>query len=304
MGSKDRSGTFGSSDAPVPGATRMQLWRVLALLAAVWAFAGKAEGEEARQRDDSLAPAQMERPVEVADLSQEEDVSAGKDFREWLSNRGWKAAFGAPEFFFIRQGALHLVSKPGPIWRKRAYLWLTNRKKVRSGVENAVMLQLAGGEDFRVDVETLATLRFRMTPIVLPGKGADLRHPSKGDCAFYLLVGFDTERYDCDGIEMPKTVGYVWANHPWEEPVGMSTRFPKSIRYIPIGWGEEELGKPQETVRNVKEDFRLAFPEDEGKAVPDVIEVSLMIDSNSVDSEAESALDFVRFESQGLQRQN
>jgi len=50
-------------------------------------------------------------------------------------------------------------------------------------------------------------------------------------------------------------------------------------------------------MRNVAEDFFLAFPEHQGESVPDIIKISLLIDSNTVNSVAESKLEWVRFES-------
>jgi len=134
--------------------------------------------------------------------------------------------------------------------------------------------------------------------VTLPGKGADLRDSSRNDAAFYLLVSFDTARHDYEGLEIPLTVAYVWANRPWKEPVGKDSDYADFLRYIPIGHGEERLGTAREIRRDVKTDFRLAFPEHKGARVPDVVQIGLLIDSNTVNSVAASQLHWVRFEAE------
>lgn len=233
----------------------------------------------------------------IVDFSKEQDVAAGRAFKDWMQKAGWVPEFGSPEYFFIRNGALHMVSKPGPVFRKRAILALTNRQKLKMGMENKVLLRVAGGQDFRINPREFPLLRLKMAPLVLPGKGADLRDSTKNDSAFYLLVSFDTERHDYGGVKLPETVAYVWANRAWAEGVGKDPDYAEFMRYIPIGWGEERLGTAHEITRNVAEDFFLAFPEHKGESVPDIIKISLLIDSNTVNSVAESKLEWVRLES-------
>ena len=233
--------------------------------------------------------------INVLALPEKLTVKAGKPFTEWMGNRGWESEFGSPEFFFVREGILHLVSKPGPVYRDRYSLAIFNRQKLIQGMENKVLLRLAGGRDFRVDTEEFPFLTFKMTPIKLPGKGADLRDPDKNDCAFYLLVGFDTKRHDFEGRKMPETVAYVWANRKWDSGVGKDSDYAEFLRYIPIGHGSKGLEKPHEVTRNLREDYRSAYPDKASKPVPDLIKAGIMIDSNTVDSTAESALHWIRF---------
>ncbi len=41
------------------------------------------------------------------------------------------------------------------------------------------------------------------------GKRVELRDSAKNDSAFCLLVSFDTERHDYEGMKLPETVAYV-----------------------------------------------------------------------------------------------
>jgi hypothetical protein len=249
------------------------------------------------QVKEKAKPAPAKEKLIIVDFSKEEDVPDGRAFKDWMAKAGWAPEFGSPEYFSIRDGALHMVSKPGPVFRNRFWLALRDRDKLKMGMENKILLRIAGGQEFHVDPKKLPLLRFKMTPLVLPGKGADLRDSAKNDSAFYLLVSFDTERHNYEGMKMPETVAYVWANLRWAEPVGKDPDYAEFMRYVPIGWGKKQVGTAHEIMRNVKKDFLLAFPERKGKPVPDIIKIGLLIDSNTVDSVAESRLEWVRFES-------
>mgnify|MGYP000638555794 CR=1 FL=1 len=77
--------------------------------------------------------------------------------------------------------------------------------------------------------------------------------------------------------------------------VGKERKYGEFMRYIALGRGPDRPGQLRTLVRDVEADFRLAYPERAAAGVPDVIEVGLMIDSNTVKSEAESMVRSVRF---------
>lgn len=237
-----------------------------------------------------------EATVSVVSIPDEERASSGKPFKRWMRRRGWSSEFGSPEYFYVRDGALHMVSKPGPVYNDRYSLAVFNRQKLIEGMENKVLLRVAGEPELRLDPGTYPYIRFRMTPLKLPAEGADLRNASKNDAAFYLLVGFDTKRHEFEGRKMPETVAYVWANREWDAPVGSDPDYSSFLRYIPIGHNGQGLGEPHTILRNVRKDYLLAFPERRGKPVPDIIKVGLMIDSNTVGGNAESVLQWIRFQ--------
>ncbi len=134
-----------------------------------------------------------------------------------------------------------------------------------------------------------------MAPVRLPGKGADVTDSEQNDACFYLLVGFDGPVHRYAGTDgLPDTVGYVWTDAPLAAPVGRDPDYDEFLRYISIGSGAERPGEARTIVRDLAADFRAAFPERAGKPVPDVVRVGLMIDANTVESEAESALWSVR----------
>ena len=61
-----------------------------------------------------------------------------------------------------------------------------------------------------------------------------------------------------------------------------------SCGIFPIGYGTETLGQPRTVPRQVRADYRTTYPG--AGTVPDIIEIGLMIDSNTVGGTAESAL--------------
>jgi hypothetical protein len=233
--------------------------------------------------------------ITVIDFTHEKDVAAGDAFKQWTKEHGWEAMLGDPVYFFIRDGGLNMVAKSGPVFRKRAWYAIFDRDKLRHGIENQVLLSITPA-DFSLDVDHYPTIAFQMEPVTLPGKGADMRDPKKNDTAFCLMVSFDSQWHDYKGTRFQESVGYVWADQKWDQPVGTDPDYAAFFRYIPIGYGEKGLNESHEVRRNVGQDWRLAYPAYGDKPLPKVIRIGLMIDSNSVDSVSESRLAWVRFE--------
>jgi len=233
--------------------------------------------------------------VTVANFSSEKNVAAGDEFRKWMQEHGWEAMLGDPAYFFISDSALDMVAKSGPVFRKRAWYAVFNRDKLRHGIENQVLLNITPA-DFGLDLDRYPTIAFQMEPVALPGKGADMRDPKRNDTCFCLMVSFDSQWHEYKGARFQESVGYVWADQKWDQPVGTDPDYAAFLRYIPIGYGEKGLNESHEVRRDVKRDWQLAFPEYGDKPVPKVIRVGLMIDSNSVDSVSHSRLNWVRFE--------
>jgi len=250
----------------------------------------------ARPVEEDIAPgAEEDGTIPVVDIPDETNIASGEPFKRWMKSHGWQSEFGSPEYFYVSEGKLHMVSKPGPVYNDRFSLAIFNREKLVEGMENKVLLRVVGGRNFRIDPREYPYIRFRMAPVQLPGEGADLLDPSRNDSAFYLLVGFDTERHEFEGRAMPETVAYVWANREWDEPVGSDSDYSEFLRYIAVGHGNDAPGAPREFARNVARDYRRLFPDSRGE-VPDVIQVGLMIDSNTVGGTAKSIVHHVRFE--------
>lgn len=136
-----------------------------------------------------------------------------------------------------------------------------------------------------------------MAPLRLPGKGADVTDSDRNDACFYLLVAFDGPRHFYQGQRIADTLAYVWADGPWKtgEAVGRERKYGAFMRYLALGRGAERPGQLRTLLRDIEADFRLAYPERAASGIPDVIELGLMVDSNTVKSEAESLLRSVRF---------
>jgi hypothetical protein len=240
--------------------------------------------------DPPPSPPGRDRDGWSIDFSGEPDVPPG-EVPAWARERGFERVLGNPVFFFLAAGRLHLVAKPGPIHDRRYLLAVTDRDALREGLESKVILRLTPG-DFALDPERYPRVRIRMAPETLPGKGADLRDPDRNDACFYLLLGFGDPRHDFGGVWLPDTLAYVWTDRPWDEEVATDPDYEEFLRYVPIGHGAEEPGTIREITRDVLADHARAFP---GSGVPRIRSVAVMVDANSVESEAASALESIRF---------
>jgi hypothetical protein len=227
------------------------------------------------------------------DFTGEGDVPAG-EVPAWADGQGFTRILGNPVYFFLEGGGLHLVAKPGPIHRKRVLLAITNRDKLKSGLESKVLLRLTPG-DFALDPAEYPRLRVRMAPVTLPGKGADLRDPDLNDACLYLLLGFGEPIHEFSGIPLPDTVAYVWANREWESETASDPDYREFLRYVAIGHGDADPGRIREITRNVVADYHASFGRKPTAAVPRIRSVSLMVDGNTLDTKAESVLESIRF---------
>jgi hypothetical protein len=255
---------------------RFWTWAVAGLLLG-GAYAGTARADGA--------------PLTVVDLAGEADTAVGSPMAAWLGrHKGqWEVKFGGPAYFFIQGGSLHLVAKPGPS-ANSILIWRLLKR------EDKVLLRVTP-DGFRVKPASLRHVEVTMAPLRLPGKGADVTDPDRNDACFYLLVSFDGPRHSYQGQSVADTIAYVWADGAWKAAgeVGRERKYGTFMRHIALGRGPERLGELRTLRRDVAADFRLAYPERSGGEVPDIIEVGLMIDSNTVKSEAESLLRSIRF---------
>ena len=235
-------------------------------------------------------PAWAVEPLTIVDLSKELDTPAGAAMTGWLARKAgrWDVKFGDPAYFLIQGGALHLVARPGPA-AGSVLLWKLLKR------EDKVIVRVTPS-DFRVHPAERRHLEVTMAPLRLPGKGADVTDSDRNDACFYLLVAFDGPRHFYQGQRIADTVAYVWADGAWKSggEVGRERKYGEFMRYIALGRGADRPGELRTLVRDVDADFRLAYPERTAKGVPDVVEIGLMIDSNTVKSEAESLLRSIR----------
>ena len=209
----------------------------------------------------------------------------------WLKRQPgrWEVKFGAPAYFSIQGGSLHLAARPGPS-SSSILLWKLLKR------EDKVLVRISPS-GFRLHPAELRHLEVTMAPLRLPGKGADVTDSDRNDACFYLLVAYDGPRHFYQGQMIADTVAYVWADGAWKtgEVVGRERKYGTFMRYLALGRGADRPGQLRTLVRDLAADFRLAYPERAAAGVPDVVEVGLMIDSNTVNSEAESLLRAVRF---------
>ncbi|MFO0984786.1 MAG: hypothetical protein U1E76_24180 [Planctomycetota bacterium] len=266
---------------------------LITLLGAMLAAARGQEGDgAARAREPSGW---------ALDFANEPDVAPG-GVAAWAARRGFTAVLGSPVYFFLDQGKLHLVAKPGPIHEQRVRLALTDRERLRSGLESKVLLRLTTA-GFVLDVARAPRLKIKMAPVTLPGQGADLRDSKRNDSCFYLLLGFGDPVHDFSGISLPDTLAYVWADQAWDEQVAGDPEYDAFLRYIAIGHGSVDLGKIREIVRDAARDYRLAFPNRSTRgrdghaaaAIPLLRSVSLMVDANTLETRSESILESIQF---------
>lgn len=236
-------------------------------------------------------PAAAGEPLTLLDLSQEPDTTVGEPMASWLKRQSgrWEVKFGAPTYFSLQGGSLHLVARPGPS-ANSVLLWKLLKR------EDKVLIRVTPNK-FRLHPAELGHLEVTMAPLRLPGKGADVTDSDRNDACFYLLVAYDGPRHFYQGQQIADTVAYVWADGAWKggEAVGRERKYGTFMRYLALGRGPDRPGQLRTLVRDLAADFRLAYPERAAAGTPDVVEVGLMIDSNTVKSEAESLLRSVRF---------
>jgi hypothetical protein len=228
-------------------------------------------------------------PLTVFDLAAEPDIPAGSPMSAWLRHKSWEVKFGGPAYFFIQDGSLHLVARPGPN-TSSILLWRLLKR------EDKVIVRVSP-DGFRVHPSELRHVEVTMAPLRLPGKGADVTDSDRNDACFYLLVSFDGPRHLYEGQRVPDTLAYVWADGAWKTgaEVGRERKYGAFMRYIAIGRGADRPGELRTLSRDVEADFRMAYPERAAGGVPDVVEVGLMVDSNTVRGEAESLVRSLRF---------
>ncbi len=179
----------------------------------------------------ALAEGNSSRPAEpfiIADFSGEKNIGAGEHMREWFRNSGWESPLGDPHYFFIADGRLHLVSKPGPVYENRHYMMLFQQDELIDSIENKVLLRVTN--DKKIIPDRYSEICFTVAPVTLPAKGADLRDSDKNDSAFYLIAAFDTEGFDIGGYTLPRSIGYVWANQRWDQPIGKDPDYDDFIQ--------------------------------------------------------------------------
>lgn len=253
------------------------------------ALAAGLLGTIAGPRGSGTRSAGAAEPLTILDLAREPDTAAGEPLFAWMKRSRWEVKFGTPEYFSLRDGSLSLVARPGPK-ADSVLIWKLLKR------EDKVLLRVTP-EGFRIRPSDLHRIEVTMAPVRLPGKGADVTDPDRNDACFYLMVSFDGPRHSYQGQKVPDTVAYVWADGAWKAggEVGRERKYGEFMRYIALGRGADRPGQLRTLVRDVAADFRLAYPERAAAGVPDIVEIGLMIDSNTVKSEAESRLRSVRF---------
>lgn len=232
-----------------------------------------------------------EEPLTIFDMAGEPDTAVGDPMAAWMRKRAsrWQVKFGGPSYFFIRGGNLHMVAKQGPM-SSSILIWRLLKR------EDKVIVQLTPS-GFRHHLSPLRRVEVTMAPLKLPGGGSDVTDPDRNDACFYLLLSFDGPRHWFEGQRISDTLAYVWADGAWKVSgeVGRERKYGSFMRYIALGRGPERLGQLRTLTRDVEADFRLAFPERANDPLPDITEVGLMIDSNTVHTESESLLRSIRF---------
>jgi hypothetical protein len=235
-------------------------------------------------------PSVAAEPVTILDMAGEPDTPVGDPMAAWMSRRGgrWQVKVGGPRYFFIQGGSLHLVAKQGNN-SQSILIWRLLKR------EDKVIVQLTPS-GFRHHLDPARRIEVTMAPVTLPGGGSDVTDPDRNDACFYLLLSFDGPRHWFEGQRISDTLAYVWADGAWKVAgeVGRERKYGSFMRYIALGRGPDKLGQLRTLTRDVEADFRLAFPDRSGP-VPDVTEVGLMIDSNTVRTESESIVRSIRF---------
>jgi hypothetical protein len=191
------------------------------------------------------------------------DFSSGEGVRAKGAPRGWslKVWRGRPDMRFV-----------GERWEKA--LRMRSQKASVSLYRN-----------LRVDPKIFPVLSWRWKVTKLP-RGADVRDERCDDQAAGVYVSFP--RFP--SFINSRLIGYVWDS---SAPVGtvLKSRKNPMVHYIVVRSGGRDLGRWITECRNVLEDYRRVFGEDP----PSVNGVSLMIDTDDTQSEAESYFARIEF---------
>ncbi len=139
--------------------------------------------------------------------------------------------------------------------------------------------------NLRVDPKIFPVLSWRWKVTKLP-RGGDARDKRRDDQAAGVYVSFP--RFP--SFINSRLIGYVWETNA---PVGTVLRSRKNpmVHYIVVRSGEKNLGRWITERRNVLEDYRRVF----GEEPPSVNGISLMIDTDDTQSEAESYFARIEF---------
>jgi hypothetical protein len=119
---------------------------------------------------------------------------------------------------------------------------------------------------------------------VPPGGSEDKK--STFDHTARIFIAFKTR------LGPPRTVNYVWAN---SLPVGKTFQHPSSgrSRFVVLQSANSKAGKWIEEERNIAEDWKLLFNEDD---VPEIVGIGFMTDSDGTRSNVTGWYDDIRLE--------
>ena len=142
-------------------------------------------------------------------------------------------------------------------------------------------------KEVKVDLKRLPVLTWRWKAVVLP-KGGDSRHKETDDQAAQVFVAFP--RFP--QAVRSRIIGYVWDS---TVPVGTIAKSEKTgtVTYVVLRSGEGELGRWITETRNVCEDYKKLFGEEQCEEP--VGAVSISIDSNDTKTRAESFIGEIVF---------
>lgn len=147
----------------------------------------------------------------------------------------------------------------------------------------------------RVDLKAFPYLhwRWKITGLI---ETADNTRPQSEDSPARVIVAFEGDAAKlplADRLfsqqfkmftkaELPyATLMYIWGN---QQPIGtvITSQFTSRIKMMVAESGSERIGEWQEVVRNVYEDYRLAF----GEEPPPIKSVAIMTDSDNTGTQA------------------
>jgi len=142
-------------------------------------------------------------------------------------------------------------------------------------------------KEVKVDLKRFPVLQWRWKAVTLP-KGGDSRHKETDDQAAQVFVAFP--RFP--QAVRSRIIGYVWDS---TVPVGTIAKSEKTgtVTYVVLRSGESELGRWVSESRNVCEDYKKVFGEEQCEEP--VGAVSISIDSNDTKSRAESFIGEIVF---------
>lgn len=151
-------------------------------------------------------------------------------------------------------------------------------------------------KEIKVDPARYPFLNWKWKARTLP-LGGDVRDKDKDDQAMQVYVAFEATGWPAK-FNTP-VIGYIWDNEAPKETIVRSQQlFADKVRYIVLRDKTDKLNEWHSEKRNIREDYRKLFSDIDDGEVIKIEGISIYINSQHTESEAESCIYDIYFSNQ------